>query len=54
MVHYMFDTQIFNEILDQTIDLSIINNALFYVTHIVLNEIQATNNVKRKTTFKSH
>ena len=48
MKHYMFDTNIFNEILDQEIDVTPITNALFYVTHIQLNEIQATKREERR------
>ena len=48
MNHYMFDTNIFNEILDQKIDVSSITNASLYVTHIQLNEIQATKREERR------
>ena len=48
MNHYMFDTNIFNEILDQNIDVASINNASFHVTHIQLNEIQATKRDDRR------
>ncbi len=48
MNHYMFDTNIFNEILDQKIDVTSINNASFHVTHIQLNEIQATKREERR------
>ena len=48
MNHYMFDTNIFNEILDQKIDVTSINNASFHVTHIQLNEIQATKREGRR------
>lgn len=46
--HYMFDTNIFNEILDHKIDIASITNASLYVTHIQLNEIQATKNEERR------
>ena len=48
MNHYMFDTNIFNEILDQSIDLTSIEDASYYVTHVQLNEIQATKNEERR------
>jgi predicted nucleic acid-binding protein len=48
MNNYMFDTNVFNETLDQSVDVSSIGNVTFYVTHIQLNEIQATKNQKRK------
>ncbi len=48
MNHYMFDTNIFNEILDQKIDVTSITNASLYVTHIQLNEIQATKREERR------
>lgn len=48
MNHYMFDTNIFNEILDQEIDITSITNASLYVTHIQLNEIQSTKREERR------
>ena len=51
MNHYMFDTNIFNEILDQNIDVTSINNASLHVTHIQLNEIQATRRNQLLQTF---
>ena len=48
MKNYMFDTNIFNEILDKRIDITPITNVLFYVTHIQKNEIQTTKQDERR------
>jgi len=46
---YIFDTNIFNEILDGSIDPSFLpRNGRFYVTHIQSDEIRATRNAQRR------
>ena len=48
MNKYLFDTNIFNRILDGDLDLNKMNNMEIFVTHVQLDEIQATkNNVRR-------
>ncbi len=46
---YMFDTNIFNQILDEKIDIKLFSGLKCYVTHIQYDEILATNDSKRKT-----
>lgn len=49
MTSYMFDTNIFNEILDGKIEISkFYNNAHFYVTHVQRDEINGTADIKRR------
>ena len=46
---YMFDTNIFNRILDGAIEISgFRGRAHFYATHIQLDELKATSNVQRR------
>ena len=58
MGHFMFDTNIFNRILDGNIDSkSFTNKGNYFVTHIQKNELQNTKNINRRklllTTFES-
>lgn len=49
MTSYMFDTNIFNEILDGRIEISRFHRiAHFYITHVQLDEINGTVDVKRR------
>jgi len=49
---YMFDTNIFNRILDRQIDISILTNSgknSYYATHIQIDEITNTKDVQRRS-----
>ena len=49
MLMYMFDTNIFNRILDGAIDICELRGRVhFYATHIQLDELKATSNVPRR------
>lgn len=49
MNKYIFDTMIFNKILDRAINIdSILENSKVYVTHIQWDELNNTKNVERK------
>src|SRR5471030_518577 len=48
MGNYMFDTVIFNRILDRRILIPIKENAYYFVTHIQIDEINATKDVSRR------
>lgn len=49
MPSYMFDTVIFNRILDGAVELNKFRDeAHFYATHIQFNELKATPNVRRR------
>jgi len=50
MKGYIFDTNIFNHILDGQVDLSFLEKIKpYYTTHIQYDELQATNNAERKS-----
>jgi predicted nucleic acid-binding protein len=54
MYGYMFDTNIFNDILDGKIDVVLFPEDLqLYVTHVQLDEIQATRDEQRRTQLMS-
>jgi predicted nucleic acid-binding protein len=57
MTGYMLDTNIFNAVLDQAVDLSAVKEAIFYCTHVQSDEIQQTRNELRRQeleqTFKA-
>lgn len=49
MPSYMFDTNIFNRILDGLVEITKFHkNARFYATHVQLDELRATSNAKRR------
>lgn len=48
MSQFLFDTNIFNKILDEKIDLSKLSNKDCYVTHVQSDEILATKNQNRR------
>jgi predicted nucleic acid-binding protein len=48
MIKYMFDTNVFNRILDGSIDLGKLSSKVCYATHVQLDEIQATKNSERR------
>ena len=48
MNRYMFDTNIFNRILDRKINLSRLSGKDCYVTHVQFDEIQATRDKNRR------
>lgn len=49
MPTFMFDTMIFNKILDNQIDINNFSNSnKYYITHIQLDEIKNTRNKKRR------
>lgn len=49
MPSYMFDTNIFNRILDGVVEITKFRDkASFYATHVQLDELKATSNTKRR------
>lgn len=48
MHKYMFDTNIFNRILDKGINMSYLPNARYYITHLQYDEIEKTKDETRK------
>ena len=48
MIGYMFDTNIFNAVLDQDIELGERKDAIYYNSHIPLDENQQTSNAARR------
>ena len=44
----MFDTNIFNRILDGSCDLQVSDDIVLYATHVQLDEIRATKNIQRR------
>lgn len=48
MKKYMFDTNIFNRILDGSFDLQGSDDKVLYATHVQLDEIRATKNIQRR------
>ena len=50
---YMFDTNIFNCILDGSTDIVPLEGKEYFVTHVQYDEIQATRNVTRRSQLES-
>ena len=49
MKHYMFDTNIFNQILDSGFDMTLLTSeARYFVSHIQFDEIQKTRDLERR------
>ncbi len=49
MNEYIFDTNIFNRLLDGNVDLQRLDGKVCYATHIQFDEIHATKNVQRRS-----
>lgn len=49
MSKYMFDTNIYNRLLDGYVDIAILREKACYATHIQLDEIQATRDSERRS-----
>lgn len=49
MNEYMFDINIFNRLLDGSVDLNIFVDKICYATHIQIDEIRATENAERRS-----
>jgi predicted nucleic acid-binding protein len=48
MDEYMFDTNVFNRLLDGSFDLSILVGKVCYATHVQIDEIRATKDAERR------
>jgi predicted nucleic acid-binding protein len=53
MIGYMFDTNIFNQILDGSVNIDKLNSKVFYATHVQLDEIRATPDAERRAQLES-
>jgi predicted nucleic acid-binding protein len=49
----MFDTNIFNSIVDGEVDLTLLDGKAYYATHIQHDEIQATKDITRRAELES-